>query len=167
MNKIMLVLLSSILSHTALAGDLTIYWSTDGVASAQVDKYARQFETALEQSLGLEADLVIADTGATSQAVQASKVDVLVTCNEVDSSFGAAMGMLSEKTIDKLTCLGGMRRDNWELAMDQDIDRKYSGEIWVYMMRNSRHFKLLSHVRNSMPDIRKQVDMKALVTALK
>ncbi|PIE36953.1 MAG: hypothetical protein CSA54_02600 [Gammaproteobacteria bacterium] len=148
------------------AADFTVYWSADGVAPTQVQALAGQFQTALQRELGIDAEVIVADAAQVSQAAKRQQLDMLITCNEVSSTYGVPLERLSSQAAQGLSCIGGHNTTAWTLAMDQDIKRRSSGEFWVYFMRDSAHFARLRDVRAALPQIRKSLPLDTLTTAV-
>lgn len=165
MMKSILVLGFSLFSVAVSAADFNVYWSTDGVASERVAGLAQQFQQALKREAGIDAKVVVASAAEVSKAAQQNQLDMVITCNEVDSNRGAPLERLSQKVVDSLSCVGGSTKGEWSLASDQDISRDNSGEFWVYFMRDSQHFSQFRDVREAMQNIRKQLAIDTIITA--
>ena len=165
MTRNIVVLGLSLFSAVVSAADFHVYWSTDGVASERVTGLAQQFQTALKREAGIDAKVVVANASAVSRAAQNNQVDMIITCNEVDSDRGAPLERLSQKAVDSLSCIGGSNKGDWALASDQDVDRDSSGEFWVYFMRSSQHFSQFRDVRDAMQNITQQLQIESIITA--
>lgn len=152
-------------SLSVQAADLSVYWSTDGVASERVHQLAQQFQAALQQETGLKANVTVAKPAAVSAAANQNKADIVITCNEVDSEQGIPLERLSQKAVKSLQCVGGNNKGQWSLAADQDVDRQSTGEYWVYFMRSSKHLSQARDLRAAMQSIRDQLKVEAIITA--
>lgn len=165
MIKSIMVLGFSLFSVAVSAAELNVYWSTDGAANARVTDLAQQFQAALQRDAGIDAKVIVASAAVVSQAAEKNQVDILITCNEVDSDRGAPLERLSQHAAGSLTCMGGSNKGAWTLASDQDVERGNSGELWVYFMRSSQHFSQFLGMRNAVQSIRQQLSMDSIVTA--
>ena len=165
MMKSIVVLGFSLFSVAVSAADFNVYWSTDGVASERVTGLAQQFQSALQREAGIEATVIVASAADVSKAAQQNKVDMIITCNEVDSDRGAPLERLSQKAVDSLSCVGGSNKGAWTLASDHDVDRASSGEFWVYFMRSSQHFAQFRDVRDAIQNITAQLQIESIITA--
>lgn len=160
-----LVLVLSLFSVAVSAADFNVFWSTDGAADERISGLAQQFQMALKREAGIDAQVTVASAADVSRAVQHNQVDMIVTCNEVDSDRGAPLERLSQKRLDSLTCIGGSNKGAWALASDQDIQRNNSGEFWVYFMRDSEHFTQFRKVREAMQAITQQLQIESIMSA--
>jgi|GEM_PF-5086533 len=164
MTRNIVVLGFSLFSVAVSAADFNVYWSTDGVASERVTGLAQQFQSALQREAGIEAKVIVASAAEVSKAAQQNQVDMVITCNEVDSDRGAPLERLSQKALDSLSCVGGSNKGSWTLASDQDVDRDSSGEFWLYFMRSSEHFTQFREVRDAMQNITAQLQIESIIT---
>ncbi len=165
MIKNILALGLSLFSVAVSAADLNVFWSTDGVADERISGLAQQFQVALKREAGINAQVTVASAASVSQAVEQGQVDMIVTCNEVDSGRGAPLERLSQQSLDSLICVGGSNTGAWALASDQGIKRDNSGEFWVYFMRDSQHFSQFREVRDAMQTITQQLKIESILTA--
>lgn len=163
--KTILIFVASSYAMSLQAADLKVYWSTDGVASERVHQLAQQFQGALQQSAGIQVDVVVAKPAAVNAAVQQGQADIVITCNEVDSSHGIPLERLSQKAIEQLQCVGGSATADWSLAVNHDVERENSGEFWAYILRSSVHIAQARDLRAALQSVRDQLQVESIITA--
>lgn len=151
------------LSSAVSAESLDIYWSVDGLKTGSVEQVAQRFASAVTERAGVQSVVTVADRKTVSEAARNGTADLVVTCNEVASSLGAPLAPLNSDPLNALECFSGSHRPDWALSMDIGAPRNNNGEVWVYLLRDSEHFARLRDMRRTLMDIRKSLDLDAVV----